>query len=214
MKTIRGLQNQRHRNRLSLVDFKSDTEFADDCFYNRFDTLDFSNEVQELGFKLKDKQHFQLSQNYILNVFQSTKVNKSTGPDNICGQLLKSCAIEMSSIFHYIFNKSLQTQHVPKVWKDSVVVPVPKSSCPKILNDFRPVALTSIIMKIFEKLVRSEIIRKTENLLDPMQFAYRPHRGVARLLFADFSSAFNTIQPHILASRLLEQFNQNFNLVG
>ena len=68
-----------------------------------------------------------------------------------------------------------------------------------------------------------------------MQFAYRPHRGVedatvtllhllfkhlegsgshARLLFVDFSSAFNTIQPHILASRLLEQFNLGFNLVG
>ena len=43
MKTITGLQNQRHSNRLSLVDFKSDTEFADalNCFYNRLDTLDF-----------------------------------------------------------------------------------------------------------------------------------------------------------------------------
>lgn len=54
MKTITGLQNQRHSNRFSLVDFKSDTEFADalNCFYNRFDTLDFSHEVQELGLKL------------------------------------------------------------------------------------------------------------------------------------------------------------------
>ena len=162
MKTITGLQNQRHSNRLSLVDFKSDTEFADalNCFYSRFDTLDFSHEVQELGLKLKEKQHFQLSQNNILKVFNSTKVNKSTGPDNICGQLLKSCAKELSSIFHYIFNTSLQTQHVPKVWKDAVIVPVPKSSGPKTLNDFRPVALTSIIMKHFEKLVRLEIIQK------------------------------------------------------
>lgn len=36
----------------------------------------------------------------------------------------------------------------------------------------------------------------------------------ARLLFVDFSSAFNTIQPHILISRLLEQFNLSNNLVG
>ena len=33
-------------------------------------------------------------------------------------------------------------------------------------------------------------------------------------LFVDFSSAFNTIQPHILASRLLEHFSLDFNLVG
>lgn len=62
---------------------------------------------------------------------------------------------------------------------------------------------------------------------EPVQFAYRPHRGVedatitlfnlifkhlegngshARLLFVDFSSSFNTIQPHILTGGLLEQF--------
>jgi len=36
----------------------------------------------------------------------------------------------------------------------------------------------------------------------------------ARLLFIDFSSAFNTIQPHILARRLLEYYKLNHNLVG
>lgn len=90
-------------------------------------------------------------------------------------------------------------------------------------------------MKVFEKLVRSEILRKTEHSFDPLQFAYRPRRGVedatvtllnllfkhldnngshARLLFIDFSSAFNTIQPHILTTRLLEQFDLSNNLVG
>jgi hypothetical protein len=40
--------------------------------------------------------------------------------------------------------------------KGAVIVPVPKSSCPKTLSDFRPVALTFILMKTFEKMVRTE----------------------------------------------------------
>ena len=36
----------------------------------------------------------------------------------------------------------------------------------------------------------------------------------ARLLFIDFSYAFNTIQLHILTQRLLEHFNLSKNLVG
>lgn len=64
------------------------------------------------------------------------------------------------------------------MWKDALVVPVPKSSSPNTLNDFRPVALKSILIKTLEKLVREEILRKTEHTLNPMQFAYRPHRGV------------------------------------
>lgn len=106
-----------------------------------------------------------------------------------------------------------------------VLVPFPKTSCPKILNDFGPIALTCIVMKKFEKLVRKEILKKTESDFDPLQFAYRPHRGVedatvtlmnmlfkhpegngthAQLLFIDVSSAFNTVQLHILTERLLE----------
>ena len=71
--------------------------------------------------------------------------------------------------------------------------------------------------------------------LDPRQFAYRTKRGVedaqitllkplyshldapgthARLWFLDFSSAFNTIQPHVLVSKLLSEFNIESNLVS
>ncbi len=83
--------------------------------------------------------------------------------------------------------------------------------------------------------MKEEIVMQTEQALNPLQFAYRAHRGVndatitllnlpykhlegsnthARLLFIDFSSAFKTIQPHILAMRLLEHFKLSNNLVG
>lgn len=38
-------------------------------------------------------------------------------------------------------------------------------------------------------------------------------RAHARLLFIDLSSAFNTIQPHLLAERLINDFNIDFNLM-
>ena len=149
MKTIAGIQNQGNSNSVFLEGFKSDSELADalNCFYTRFDCFDFSQEVQELHHKLRNNQHFNITCRDVENVFHKTKVNKSHGPDNICGRLIKSCTKELSPIFHHIFNKSLQTQHVPKVWKDAVVIPVPKTSGPKIFDDFRPVALTSILMK-------------------------------------------------------------------
>ncbi len=59
-----------------------------------------------------------------------------------------------------------------------MVVPVHKSNGPKTLTDFTPAALTDILMKDFQQLVRSEITRRTGHVLDPMQFACRPHGGV------------------------------------
>ncbi|KAK3554523.1 hypothetical protein QTP70_024429 [Hemibagrus guttatus] len=93
------------------------------------------------------------------------------------------------------------------------------------LNDYRPVALTSVVMKSFERLVLAYLKNITGPLLDPLQFAYRANRSVddavnmglhfilqhldksgtyVRLLFVDFSSAFNTIIPTLLQTKLTQ----------
>ncbi len=111
---------------------------------------------------------------------------------------------------------------IPTSFKKSVIIPVPKNNKPSCLNDYRPVALTSIVMKVFERLVKNYICSSIPDTLDPLQFAYRPNRytddaishilhsslthidskngNYVRLLFIDYSSAFNTILPSKLAS--------------
>ncbi len=114
---------------------------------------------------------------------------------------------------------------VPSCFKRSTIIPVPKK--PKItgLNDYRPVALTSVVMKSFERLVLAYLKASTGPLLDPLQFAYRANRSVddavnmglhfilqhldrpgtyVRILFVDFSSAFNTIIPDTLQNKLTQ----------
>ncbi|KAI3352055.1 hypothetical protein L3Q82_020870 [Scortum barcoo] len=61
--------------------------------------------------------------------------------------------------------------------KETIIVPVHKKPKILFLNDYRPVALTSTIMKCFEKLVRSFITSSLPDSLDPLQFAYRPNRS-------------------------------------
>lgn len=139
--------------------FNSEIELTNTLngFYNHFDGRhDLSKEIQELRYELEDDQHLNIDLREVEKAFLSVNVNKSHGPDNKFGRLLKSCAREISSIFQFIFNKSLQLQHVPAIWKDAVIVPV---SCPKVLNDLRPVALSSVVMKSFEGLIKTKILK-------------------------------------------------------
>ena len=46
------------------------------------------------------------------------------------------------------------------------------------LNDYRPVALTSVVMKSFERLVLTHLKGITGPLLEPLQFAYWANRSV------------------------------------
>ena len=143
--------------------------------------------------------------------------------------------MQISGVFQHLFQTSLDTASIPTVWKTSTVIPIPKTNNPKQLNDYRPVALTSLVMKTLEKLVKSLILPIIESQLDPLQFAYQAGRGVkdaklfildkvythlekptahAKILFADFSSAFNLMQPHILAHKLISDFNLGNQLVA
>ena len=46
------------------------------------------------------------------------------------------------------------------------------------MNDYRPVALTSVVMKVFERLVLKHLKSVTSHRLDPLQVAYRENRSV------------------------------------
>ena len=215
----------------------SDRELADklNSFYLRFDVNDFSVEQRNLKDNVTTDERVFIDKESVFRSLRSNKTRKSPGPDNISGHVLKFCAEQLCDIFHFIFQLSLDLQTVPNVWKQATVVPVAKKNNPMVFNDFRPVALTSLAMKSFEKLIKWKILDKVQHLLDPLQFAYRAGRGVedatltllnlvykhlegnkthARILFVDFSSAFNTIQPHLLAEKLLSRFNLDFKLVG
>ncbi len=158
-------------------------------------------------------------------VFIKNKRRKAPGPDGVSPACLKSCADQLAPIFTQIFNRSLELCEVPSCFKRSTIIPVPKK--PKItgLNDYRPVALTSVVMKSFERLVLAYLKASTGPLLDPLQFAYRANRSVddavnmglhftpqhldrpgtyVRILFVDFSSAFNTIIPDTLQNKLTQ----------
>ncbi len=80
-------------------------------------------------------------------VFRKQKSRKASGPDGISPACLKICVDQLALIFTQIFNRSLELCEVPCCFKRSTIIPVPKK--PKItgLNDYRPVALTSVVMK-------------------------------------------------------------------
>ncbi len=153
---------------------------------------------------------------------QKEQKKEAPGPDGVSPACLKTCADQLAPIFTQIFNISLELCEVPSCFKRSTIIPVPKK--PKItgLNDYRTcgsnVCGHEIIWKAYLK-------ASTGPLLDPLQFAYRANRSVdhavnmglhyilqhldrpgtyVRILFVDFSSAFNAIIPNTLQNKLTQ----------
>ncbi len=164
-----------------------------------------------------------LSEDDVCQVFRKNKRRKAPGPGGVSTVCLKSWADQLDPIFTQIFNRSLELCKVPSCLKLSTIIPVPKK--PKIsgLNDYRPVAVMSVAMKSFERLVLAYLKDTTTPLMNSLQFAYRANRSVnnavnmglhfilqyldrpgtyVRILFVDFSSAFNSIIPDTLQNKM------------
>ena len=213
LKTITDYKGKSHQAEVSV-------SLAEELntFYARFESHTRSEVLLE-----QDSCPLQVSVTDVCKSFRRVNVHKAPGPDNIPGRVLKACAPELAEVFSDIFNLSLSQSVVPNSFKRATIIPVPKKPSVSCLNDYRPVALTSVVMKCFERLVKDHITSCLSPALDPLQFAYRPNRSTddavalalntalshldqnntyVRMLFIDFSSAFNTIVPSRLIMKL------------
>ncbi|KAI3352553.1 hypothetical protein L3Q82_005498 [Scortum barcoo] len=121
----------------------------------------------------------------VRRTLQRINPRKAAGPDNISGRVLKGCAYQLTEVLTDIFNTSLQ-QAVPTCLKTATIIP--KTPTVTGLNDYRPVALTPIVMKCFERLVMAHIKDCIDITVDPHQYAYRKNRGPQRTPFLLWST--------------------------
>ncbi len=148
-------------------------------------------------------------------------MRKAPGPDFVSPATLKHHCDQLAPAFTDIFNKSLNQCSVPSCFKTSTFIPILNKINITKLNEYRPVALTLLIMKVFGQLILAHLKAITDPLMDPLQFKYRANRSIedvvnlhlmlqhldspktyARVLYVDYSSPFNTVMPELLQVKL------------
>ena len=91
---------------------------------------------------------FTVQEHEVRKLFKQQSSRKAAGPDNVSTSALKHCANELTPAFTDLFNTSLH-QHTVSVYFEAVtIITVLKKPKVKALNNFCPVALTSVVMKV------------------------------------------------------------------
>ena len=100
--------------------------------------------------------------------------NKAAGPDEIDSRILKECSKELAPLLHQLYRKSMDEAEVPEQWKEANVIPIHKNGSKAIMGNYRPVALTSIICKVFERILCAIIMAylMLHNLISEQQHGF------------------------------------------
>jgi len=152
------------------------------------------------------------------------KIKKtSPGSDGIPYWFFKKFSHFLAPIISRLYNRILTGCIMPSQWKHAIVTPVPKTPKPKDFNELRPISVTPLLSRIFEKILVKKYIAPAitkESLQN--QFAFKTtgsttaalvniyhrvtalleHNAFVHLLSIDFSKAFDTINHEILLNKL------------
>ena len=152
------------------------------------------------------------------------KRHRSPGPDGIASFVLIEACEELVHPLTQIFRLSLQQSVVPDDWKVANITPIHKSGSMKLVSNYRPISLTSIVSKLLEKILKKAITKHImENeLLQSSQHGFMAKKSCLTnllhcleevtsildsgecvdILYLDFAKAFDKVQHKRLLSKL------------
>ncbi len=112
------------------------------CFFARFEATQH-NTVSSLWLTpAGNTPALTLQEHEVRRVLRSVNPRKATRPDGVPGNVLRACADKLTPVCTNIFNQSLLQAIIPRCLKSATIIPIPKTSLPSSLDDYRPMALT------------------------------------------------------------------------
>ena len=109
-------------------------------------------------------QDIHITEPGVHNILSQLDPHKARGPDGIPAHVLKELAFDLAPILTHLYQQSLNTGAFPEEWKSAFITPVFKKGNRSDPLNYRPISLTSIVCKIFEHIVASQIINKQHTM--------------------------------------------------
>ena len=137
------------------------------------------------------------------------------GPDGVPASLLKNCRKELSKPLYILWRSSLDTGTIPEELLLVMICPIHKGGSRAVTKNYRPVALTSHLIKIFERVLRKELVRHVDQagLLPEGQHGSRAMRSTLTQLLSHYDSVLDGLESGEGLDSVYLDFSKAFDKV-
>ena len=145
----------------------------------------------------------------------SLSTNAAAGPDGFPAILLKNCKENLAKPLTLLWRKTQSDGIVPDKLKTMLITPIHKGVSKSIAANYRPIALTSHLIKLFEKILRKHIIlhMNSNNLFNDSQHGFRSGRSCLSQLLEHFDTVLSILDDEMNADDVYLDFAKAFDKV-
>ena len=175
-------------------------------FYsNEFNTIRKCAEKVKPNFQSNNNENFNttVSLNEINSALQ--KCNETApGEDQIHYSMIKNLSKSALSFLLKIYNRIFLNDIFPAAWRNAIVLPFLKpDKAPNLTTSYRPIALTSCLCKLLEKIINVRLVffLESNQFFSPYQYGFRKNRSTIDSLISLQSDIYNSfkLKNHLVA---------------
>merc|ERR1711867_330087 len=126
-------------------------------FFSQFSGI--TDEINENIFQNEEPEDLndtEITEEEILKAINDLEENSAAGPDGVPAILLKKMKEALALPLTLLLRKSIDEGKIPDIFKLAYVTPIHKGGSRQKLEQYRPVSLTSHVMKVFERVIKTK----------------------------------------------------------
>ncbi|KAI5727368.1 hypothetical protein M8J77_001463 [Diaphorina citri] len=176
-----------------------------------------------------------VSEREIGEVIGSMRGDSASGHDGIQIKILKKISNIIAKPLTHVYNLCLKQGTYPENFKLAIIKPVFKKGNPKLVENYRPISLTTAYSKIFERLIKVRLTKfldendilsssqygfregrsTNDAVMDVAEFAYEAMDGgeLSAIVLMDLSRAFERVD-HLVLIKILEDIGVRDRFLG
>ena len=157
----------------------------------------------------------EIDETIIIDAINELSSTSAAGPDAIPPLLFIICPAKLAPALKLLFTQSLMHGFIPASLKRAAITPVFKSGIKTSPCKNRPISLTSTIIKVFERILRKQVVAflTRRGHLNNTQHGFRSGRSCLSALLCVFGDLMHMLSSDCTVDMIYLDFSKAFDKV-
>ena len=225
-KYVKKFKNSNSATPTILIDssenFVTDPKQIADCFQTHFKSvfskpsglLDSPSAILDSNVK-EPLSELVITTEDIIKAINEIKMFSAAPKFDIPARIIKECKSSLALPLKMFWQKSYNTGEIPHFYKTQQIIPLYKKGSRTSAVNYRPISLTSHIIKIFERVLREKLVNFLErnNIINSNQHGFRKNCSCLSQLLSHTNNIFKSLEDRIDVDTVYVDFSKAFDKV-